>query len=84
MLIEEKISFRLTSVRIITKEGTMECMHYLRSPVYGVTSIDGKGATGKVKMVFIKRQELPHVAGITLNRSTPMHSVSPGTRKIHC
>jgi uncharacterized protein YebE (UPF0316 family) len=66
MLIEEKISLGLTSVRIITKEDPMELMKYLRSHDYGVTSIDGEGATGKVKMVFtiIKRQDLPHVVGI--------------------
>jgi uncharacterized protein YebE (UPF0316 family) len=66
MYIEEKISLGLTSVRIITKEDPMELMQYLRSHNYGVTSIDGKGATGKVKMVFtiIRRQDLAHVVGI--------------------
>jgi uncharacterized membrane-anchored protein YitT (DUF2179 family) len=41
-------------------------MQYLRSQNYGVTSIDGEGGTGKVKMVFtiIKRQDLAHVVGI--------------------
>jgi uncharacterized membrane-anchored protein YitT (DUF2179 family) len=41
-------------------------MRYLRTHDYGVTSIDGEGATGKVKMVFtiIKRQDLPMVIGI--------------------
>jgi uncharacterized protein YebE (UPF0316 family) len=57
MLIEEKISFRLTSVQIITKEGTLECMHYLREPVYGVTSIDGKGATGKVRWSLLSLKD---------------------------
>jgi uncharacterized protein YebE (UPF0316 family) len=66
MLIEEKISLGLTSVRIITKEDPLELMNYLRSHDYGVTSIDGAGATGKVKMVFtiIKRQDLLHVVDI--------------------
>jgi uncharacterized protein YebE (UPF0316 family) len=66
MYIEEKISLGLTSVRIITKEEPMELMQYLRSHNYGVTSIDGEGATGRVKMVFtiIQRQDLPHVIGI--------------------
>jgi uncharacterized membrane-anchored protein YitT (DUF2179 family) len=41
-------------------------MQYLRSHGYGVTSIDGEGATGKVKMVYtiIKRQDLGHVLSI--------------------
>jgi uncharacterized protein YebE (UPF0316 family) len=66
MLIEEKISLGLTSVRIITKKDPTELIDYLRSQNYGVTSIDGTGGTGKVKMVFtiIKRQDLQHVVGI--------------------
>jgi len=66
MLIEEKISLGLTSVRIITKKDPAELIDYLRSQNYGVTSIEGTGGTGKVKMVFtiIKRQDLQHVVGI--------------------
>jgi uncharacterized protein YebE (UPF0316 family) len=66
MWIEEKLSLGLTSVRIITKEDPSELLQYLRSHNYGVTSIDGEGGTGKVKMVFtiIKRQDLGHVVGI--------------------
>ena len=66
MAIEEKISLGLTSVRIITREDPADLMHYLRTHDYGVTSIDGEGATGKVKMVFtiIKRQDLPLVINI--------------------
>jgi uncharacterized protein YebE (UPF0316 family) len=66
MAIEERLSLGLTSVRIITKEDPAELMQFLRSHNYGVTSIDGEGGTGKVKMVFtiIKRQDLKHVIGI--------------------
>jgi uncharacterized protein YebE (UPF0316 family) len=66
MIIEEKISIGLTSVRIITKKDPTELINYLRSQNYGVTSIDGDGSTGRVKMVFtiIKRQDLQHVVGI--------------------
>ena len=66
MVIEEKISLGLTSVRIITKEDPTELMQYLRSHDYGVTSIDGEGATGRVMMVFtiIKRQDLPRVISV--------------------
>ena len=66
MAIEEKLSLGLTSVRIITKEDPADLMQYLRTHDYGVTSIDGEGATGKVKMVFtiIKRQDLSHVISI--------------------
>jgi uncharacterized protein YebE (UPF0316 family) len=66
MYIEEKISIGLTSVRIITKEDPMELMLYLRSHNYGVTSVDGEGGTGRVKMIFtiIRRQDLSHVVSI--------------------
>ncbi|MDP2797929.1 MAG: DUF2179 domain-containing protein [Methanoregula sp.] len=66
MVIEEKISLGLTSVRIITREDPADLMQYLRANDYGVTSIDGEGSTGKVKMVFtiIKRQDLPLVINI--------------------
>lgn len=66
MAIEEKISLGLTSVRIITRDDPADLVHYLRMHDYGVTSIDGEGATGKVKMVFtiIRRQDLPLVVNI--------------------
>jgi len=66
MYIEEKISLGLTSVRIITKEDPMELMQYLRSHDYGVTSVDGEGGSGRVKMIFtiIRRQDLGHVVSI--------------------
>jgi uncharacterized protein YebE (UPF0316 family) len=66
MAIEERLSLGLTSVRIITKEDPTELLQFLRSHNYGVTSIDGEGGTGRVKMVFtiIKRQDLTHVVGI--------------------
>jgi uncharacterized protein YebE (UPF0316 family) len=69
MAIEEKLSLGLTSVRIITKEDPAELMQFLRQHNYGVTSIDGEGGTGRVKMVFtiIKRQDLSHVIGIIKN-----------------
>jgi uncharacterized protein YebE (UPF0316 family) len=66
MVLEEKLSLGLTSVRIITKEDPAGLVQFLRSHNYGVTSIDAEGGTGKVKMVFtiIKRQDLKHVVGI--------------------
>ena len=66
MLIEEKISLGLTSVRIITKEEPSQLVNYLRSQNYGVTTVDGEGSTGQVKMVFsiIRRQDLPDVVEV--------------------
>jgi len=66
MLIEKKISRGLTSIRIIKKEETPQLVNYLRSQNYGVTTVDGEGARGQVKMVFsiIRRQDLPDVVEV--------------------
>lgn len=66
MAIEERLSLGLASVRIITREDPAGLIQYLRSHNYGVTSVDGEGGRGKVKLVFtiIKRQDLPHVVDI--------------------
>jgi uncharacterized protein YebE (UPF0316 family) len=69
MLIEEKISLGLTSVRIITKEDPSRLVDYLRSQNYGVTTVEAQGATGQVKMVFsiIRRQDLFSVVEVIKN-----------------
>lgn len=66
MAIEEKLSLGLTSVRIITKDDPAALIQYLRSHDYGVTSINGEGGKGPVKMVFtiIKRKDLVNVVSI--------------------
>ncbi|MEN6395783.1 MAG: DUF2179 domain-containing protein [Methanoregula sp.] len=66
MAIEEKLSLGLASVRIITKEDPAALIKYLRSHDYGVTSVNGEGGKGPVKMVFtiIKRKDLSHVVRI--------------------
>ena len=66
MRIEEKISLGLTSIRIITIEEPSQLVNYLRSQNYGVTTVDGEGSTGQVKMVFsiIRRQDLPDVVEV--------------------
>ena len=66
MAIEEKLSLGLTSVHIIIRDDPTALIQYLRSHDYGVTSVDGEGATGKVKLIntIIRRQDLAHVVGI--------------------
>ncbi|MCJ7794755.1 MAG: DUF2179 domain-containing protein [Methanoregulaceae archaeon] len=63
MLIEEKISLGLTSVRIITNEDPTRLVEYLRSQNYGVTAVDGEGSAGQVKIIIsiIRRQDLTGV-----------------------
>jgi len=72
MAIEEKISIGLVIVRIITRDDPAELLKVLRSRNYGVTSIDGHGASGPVKVIFtiFKRQDLPHVIG-TIKQYNP-------------
>ncbi|MEN6444159.1 MAG: DUF2179 domain-containing protein [Methanoregula sp.] len=66
MAIEEKLSLGLTSVRIITKKDPAELIQFLRAHDYGVTSVNGEGGTGPVKMVFtiIKRKDLAHIVSM--------------------
>jgi uncharacterized protein YebE (UPF0316 family) len=66
MAIEERLSLGFVSVRFITKEDPVELLKFLRSHNYGVTSIEGEGGSGKVKMVFtiVKRQDLNNVIAI--------------------
>jgi uncharacterized protein YebE (UPF0316 family) len=66
MAIEEKLSLGLASVRIITKDDPSILVQDLRAHDYGVTSIDGEGGKGPVKMIFtiIKRKDLARVVNI--------------------
>ncbi len=66
MFIEEKISIGLVIVRVITRHDATPLIDCLRQQDYGVTAIDGEGATGPVKMIFtvVQRQDLSRVIAI--------------------
>ena len=66
MVIEEKISIGLAIVRIITREEPSRLISCLRDQQYGVTSVDGEGKSGRVRVIFtiVRRQDLPRVIGI--------------------
>ncbi len=66
MVIEEKISIGLVIVRIITRDDPSSLLQCLRTGNYGVTSINGEGAAGPVKVIFtiVRRQDLSRVIGI--------------------
>lgn len=66
MVIEEKISIGLVIVRVITRGEHTGLVGGLRSENFGVTAVDGEGASGPVKVIFmvVKRQDLPRVIGI--------------------
>lgn len=51
--VEEKMAIGMVIIRIITKKDASKLIEHLRSMGYGVTSFDGQGATGQVKLIYI-------------------------------
>jgi uncharacterized protein YebE (UPF0316 family) len=66
LLIEEKLAMGNLVIRLITREDAEEMIHFLWKSGYGVTSMDGWGETGPVKIIFTicRRRYLEHVIGI--------------------
>ena len=61
--IAEKLSLGVVLIRVVTKKDASELVEYLKSADYGVTSVDGHGAAGQVKVVFtmVPRREVQSV-----------------------
>ncbi len=61
--IAEKLSLGQVLVRVITQKDASELVEYLKCANYGVTSVDGHGTAGQVKLVFtiVPRQEVENV-----------------------
>ncbi|HEX2981732.1 MAG TPA: DUF2179 domain-containing protein [Anaerolineaceae bacterium] len=72
MLVEERLAIGTLIVRTILDSGGDEVMQLLHDAGYGVTIVDGQGATGPVKLVYtvVKRKHLKDVIRI-------IHSVHP-------
>jgi uncharacterized protein YebE (UPF0316 family) len=66
ILIERKLAIGTSVVRIITHRDAAELIENLRAAHFGVTRVDGQGATGPVQVVFtvVKRKEVAAVAAI--------------------
>ena len=64
--IAEKLSLGVVLIRIITKKDATELMECLKSADYGVTSVDGRGATGQVMILFsiVPRCEIKKVGDL--------------------
>jgi len=60
ILIAEKLSLGVVLLRVVTKKEAPELMESLKAANYGVTSVDGQGTHGKVKVIFtiIPRREV--------------------------
>jgi len=66
MKIEEKLALGTLVLRIILAQGGDELAQHLRTAGYGVTIVNGEGASGAVKLLYtlIKRKDLGMVAEI--------------------
>jgi len=64
--IAEKLSLGVVLIRVVTKKDASELVEYLRSAEYGVTSVDGHGTAGQVKVVFtiVPRREVCSVVNL--------------------
>ena len=61
--IVEKLSLGRVMIRVVTKKDARELVEYLKSSDYGVTSVNGHGTRGQVKVVFtvVPKREVKHV-----------------------
>lgn len=97
ILIPEKLALGTMVVRIITKRDAGALLDQLRAANFGVTCVDGQGATGPVQIVFtvVKRKELRMVVKIIheFDGSTfysvdelqmASHGVFPGGKSPQC
>ena len=63
MIIEERLAIGIQVIRIITRVDASELLQFLMKKGYGVTSVEGQGATGKVSIVYtiVNRMDVPKV-----------------------
>jgi uncharacterized protein YebE (UPF0316 family) len=56
----EKLSLGVVLIRVITRKNASELVGHLKTGEYGVTSVDGHGTAGEVKVVFtiVPRREV--------------------------
>ena len=64
--IAEKLSLGIVLIRVVTKKDAAELVENLKSADYGVTSINGHGTAGQVKVVFtiVPRREVKKVVDL--------------------
>lgn len=61
--IAEKLSLGVVLIRVVTAKDALPLVERLKEQNYGVTSVDGHGTSGQVKVVFtvVKRREVPNI-----------------------
>jgi uncharacterized protein YebE (UPF0316 family) len=59
-----KLSLGVVLIRVVTKKDALPLIEHLKSENYGVTSVDGYGTLGKIKIIFtiVPRREVEKVA----------------------
>jgi uncharacterized protein YebE (UPF0316 family) len=64
--IAEKLSLGVVLIRVITRKNASELVGHLKIGEYGVTSVDGHGTAGEVKVVFtiVPRREVIYVVDL--------------------
>lgn len=64
--LEKKIAIGNLIIRVITRREADELVNFLRRSGYGVTSVDARGESGTVKLIFtiVRRKRLPEVLEI--------------------
>jgi len=57
--IAEKLSLGVVLIRVVTKKDALSLVECLKAEDYGVTSVDGHGTSGEVKVIFtiVQRRE---------------------------
>ncbi len=66
MLVEDKLAMGTVIIRVILQKGGEELAESLHAAGFGVTSVDGEGANGPVKLVYtiVKRKDVRQVIDI--------------------
>jgi uncharacterized protein YebE (UPF0316 family) len=64
--LEERLAVGTLIIRMITAKDVSQLIGQLHAQGYGVTCVDGQGATGQVRLVYtvIRRKDLPEVRSI--------------------
>ena len=64
--IAEKLSLGIVLIRVVTQRDALPLVESLKGSQYGVTSVDGHGTSGQVKVVFtvVPRREVHNIVGL--------------------
>jgi uncharacterized protein YebE (UPF0316 family) len=66
VMIENRLSIGRVVLRVITRRDSEALVSFLRASGYGLTVVDGEGATGPVKIIFVitERKDIPDIVKI--------------------